>query len=85
MARADFYPNINLAAIVGVQSLGLGRLIDTGSTYGNAGPAFSLPIFDGGRLRGRYVQARAEYDEGVMIARYRALYEDALGRPGALS
>ncbi len=30
-------------------------------------------------------KARAEYDEGVMIARYRALYEDALGRPGALS
>ncbi len=30
-------------------------------------------------------KARAEFDEGVMIARYRALYEDALGRPGALS
>ena len=29
-------------------------------------------------------KARAEYDEAVMIARYRALYEDALGRPGAL-
>ena len=30
-------------------------------------------------------KARAEYDEGVMIARYRALYEDAMGRPGALN
>lgn len=30
-------------------------------------------------------KARAEYDEGVMIARYRALYEAALGRPGALA
>jgi glycosyltransferase involved in cell wall biosynthesis len=29
-------------------------------------------------------KARAEYDEAVMIARYRALYEDALGRPGVL-
>ncbi len=29
-------------------------------------------------------KARAEFDEAVMIARYRALYEDALGRPGAL-
>lgn len=29
-------------------------------------------------------RARAEYDEGTMIARYKALYEDALGRPGAL-
>lgn len=29
-------------------------------------------------------KARAEYDEATMIARYRALYEDALGRRGAL-
>ncbi|TCP71895.1 glycosyltransferase [Sphingomonas sp. PP-CE-1G-424] len=29
-------------------------------------------------------KARAQFDEAVMIARYRALYEDALGRPGAL-
>ena len=29
-------------------------------------------------------KARAEYDEGVMIARYKALYEEAMGRPGAL-
>ena len=29
-------------------------------------------------------KARAEYDEAVMIARYRALYETVLGRPGAL-
>ena len=30
-------------------------------------------------------KARAEFDEAVMIARYRALYEDALNRPGALT
>jgi glycosyltransferase involved in cell wall biosynthesis len=29
-------------------------------------------------------RARAEYDENVMISRYAALYEQALGRPGAL-
>jgi len=29
-------------------------------------------------------RARALFDEGTMVARYRALYEDALGRPGAL-
>jgi L-malate glycosyltransferase len=29
-------------------------------------------------------KARAEYDEATMIARYTALYEDALGRPGGL-
>ncbi|WBH17062.1 glycosyltransferase family 4 protein [Sphingomonas radiodurans] len=30
-------------------------------------------------------KAQAEYDEGRMIARYAALYEAAIGRPGALS
>ena len=30
-------------------------------------------------------RAAAEYDEATMIARYRALYEGALGRPGALA
>ena len=29
-------------------------------------------------------KAAAEFDEGVMIARYKALYEEALGKPGAL-
>ncbi|WP_034160635.1 efflux transporter outer membrane subunit [Sphingomonas sp. ERG5] len=68
VAKADFYPNINLSAVVGLQSLGLGRLIAGNSSYGSAGPAFSLPIFDGGRIRGRYVQARANYD--VAVAQY---------------
>ena len=30
-------------------------------------------------------KARAEYDEGVMITRYKALYEDAMGRPNSLN
>lgn len=30
-------------------------------------------------------KAVAEYDEALMIARYRSLYEEALGRPGALA
>ncbi|MFC3579565.1 efflux transporter outer membrane subunit [Sphingomonas hylomeconis] len=76
VARADFYPNINLAAIVGLQSLGLGKLIDGGSSYGNAGPAFSLPIFDNGTLSGRYVGARADYDAAV--ARYNGVLITAL-------
>ena len=30
-------------------------------------------------------KARAEYDEATMIARYKALYEGAIGRPGSLT
>ena len=77
VARADFYPAISLQALVGVQSLGLGSLARSGSTFGNAGPAVSLPIFHGGALKGQYRSARATYDEaianydGVVIAAYR--------------
>ncbi|MCW1381626.1 efflux transporter outer membrane subunit [Novosphingobium sp. KCTC 2891] len=65
VARAAFYPNVNLLAFVGVQSLGIGNLTASGSDIGQAGAAISLPIFEGGRLSGNYRQARADYDEAV--------------------
>jgi NodT family efflux transporter outer membrane factor (OMF) lipoprotein len=65
VARAGFYPNVNLMAFIGVQSLGLGNLTAAGSGIGQAGAAISLPIFDGGRLQGNYRIARADYDEAV--------------------
>ncbi len=76
VARADFYPNLNLSALVGLQSLGLGQLFDSGSTYGNGGLAVSLPVFDPGRLQGRYRGARGDYDAAV--ARYDATLLTAL-------
>lgn len=65
VARAAFYPAVNLSALVGLQSLGLANLFDSGSTFGQAGPAISLPIFHGGQLAGQYKGARAQYDEAV--------------------
>jgi NodT family efflux transporter outer membrane factor (OMF) lipoprotein len=76
VARAEFYPNVNLAAFVGLQSFGLDQLFDSGSLYGNAGPALSLPLFEGGRLEGNYRGARARYDEAV--ARYNGTLVTAL-------
>lgn len=63
--QAEFYPNVNLAAFVGVQSLGLDRLSREGSSIGSVGPAISLPIFNGGRLRGELKGARADFDAAV--------------------
>ncbi len=65
VAKAAFYPSINISALIGFQALGLGNLFSSGSTFGNAGPAISLPIFDGGTIAGRYAQSRASYDEAV--------------------
>jgi NodT family efflux transporter outer membrane factor (OMF) lipoprotein len=63
--QADFYPNINLAGLIGLQSLGLDRLGQGGSLFGIVGPAISLPIFTGGRLQGELKSVRATYDEAV--------------------
>jgi NodT family efflux transporter outer membrane factor (OMF) lipoprotein len=63
--RAGFYPNINLAAFIGVQSLGLDLLTKGGSSMGSVGPAISLPIFTAGRLQGELRGARAGYEEAV--------------------
>ncbi len=64
-ARADFYPNINLGASVGFQSLGLRRLLQSGSEMATVGPAINLPIFDGGRLRAHLGANYAHYDIAV--------------------
>lgn len=65
VARAQFYPNVNLKAYFGFQSLGLNLLTSAGSDIGSIGPAISLPIFEGGRLRGQYRSASGSYDEAV--------------------
>lgn len=65
VARADFYPNVNLTAIIGIQTLGLGNLGDGSLSFAQAGPAVSLPIFSAGRIEGAYHGARADYDEAV--------------------
>jgi membrane fusion protein (multidrug efflux system) len=64
-AKADFYPNIQLSAYFGLQSLGLGAFGKSGSDIGGVGPAVTLPIFDGGRLRAAYGVAGADYDAAV--------------------
>lgn len=65
VARAGFYPNVNLMGFIGLQSFGLGNLTASGSDIAQAGAAISLPIFSGGRIAGNYRAARADYDEAV--------------------
>lgn len=65
VARAGFFPSVSLRALVGLQAIGLGNLVDSGSVFGTAGPAISLPIFQGGALKAQYGRANAEYAEAV--------------------
>ncbi|TFW22572.1 efflux transporter outer membrane subunit [Duganella callida] len=65
VAKKDFYPNVNLAAFVGLQSLGFGHFLESSSQTRGVTPAISLPIFDGGRLRSQLGSQTAAYDGAV--------------------
>lgn len=61
-AKGQFYPNVNLSALVGVQSVTFSKLLTAGSGIPAFGPALRLPLFDGGRLRGNLAARDADYD-----------------------
>lgn len=63
--KAEFYPNVNLSAIIGLQALGINHLGSSGADFGAVGPAISLPIFNGGRLRAQLFTAQAEMEEAI--------------------
>ena len=63
--KAAFYPNINLVAFAGFSSIGLDQLLRSSSENYGAGPALSLPIFEGGRLRANLKASYADYDAAV--------------------
>ena len=64
-AKTQFYPNINLVAFAGFSSIGLGRLLDSGSQQWGVGPALRLPIFDAGRLRANLKAKSADVDAAI--------------------
>jgi NodT family efflux transporter outer membrane factor (OMF) lipoprotein len=74
--KAAFYPSVNLLALIGVQSLGIHNLTESGSDIGSAGVAVSLPVFNTQRLQGQLRGARAEYDAAVAV--YNATLSTAL-------
>lgn len=78
VAHAGFYPNVDLVGSLGYMATGGGLLeFLTGQKLSySAGPAVTLPIFDGGRLRAELGQAAAGYD--LAVARYNQTLIDAL-------
>ena len=64
-AHADFYPNIDLAAFVGFQAVGLANMFGGNAVVAGVGPALHLPIFDAGRIRAQYSRATADLDAAV--------------------
>src|ERR1700730_13727850 len=78
--KTEFMPNVSLGAMAGLVALGktvsIGNLFQTAAGTYSAGPALTLPIFDGGRLRAKLASSDAAYDQ--MVARYNGLLIAAL-------
>jgi len=70
VAKAAFFPAIELTGAAGFQSAHLGNLFAWPSTLWSLGPGISIPFFDAGRNSANLDQAKAAYDEAV--ARYRS-------------
>ncbi|NJC32697.1 NodT family efflux transporter outer membrane factor (OMF) lipoprotein [Sphingomonas jejuensis] len=89
VARRAFYPNVNLAALAGLQAVGIGNLFDLDAGTAGVGPALSLPLFDGGRRRAdldgavaALDLATADYNERVIGAVREAA--DGIAQVGAI-
>lgn len=66
VAKAGFYPDFNIMALWGYQSIIWKDLFTQPSTYMNVDPAVSLPIFDGGRLLANLGTSEVNYDTAIL-------------------
>ena len=67
MAKADFYPRISLNGSAGFQSLQLSNLANWASGQYVVGPSITLPIFEGGRLKGTLHLREAQQQEAAIL------------------
>ncbi len=64
-AKAEFYPDVNLAAGFGFDAFGWGKFLNFASRQAQFSPAVHLPIFDGGALRAQLKGRYADFDLSV--------------------
>jgi len=65
VARAAFFPSIDLTASGGYESSALSSLVNPYSRVYALGAGLTQPIFHGGALRGQYAYSKARYTELV--------------------
>jgi len=69
VAKTAFYPQFTISGTGGFQSISLGSLITTPSTFWSLGGDLLQPILNGGRNRATLAATKSAYDESV--ANYR--------------
>jgi NodT family efflux transporter outer membrane factor (OMF) lipoprotein len=88
-AKADFYPNVDLNLLLGLQSIDLSNWLMAKSWYGSFGPAVHIPLFNTRTLRtnlgireAEYAEAAAQYNQELILAASQVA--DALARVSSL-
>jgi NodT family efflux transporter outer membrane factor (OMF) lipoprotein len=76
VAVASFYPDISLTGSIGLRNTDASYLANWSSLFYSAGPAVSLPIFEGGKLTANLRTARVE--EATAALEYRSTVLNAL-------
>jgi multidrug efflux system outer membrane protein len=74
-AKAAFFPQITLTGFFGFQSVALSDLFTGANKMWQFGPAVTMPLFTGGRLRGELKLAQARFEES--LARYQQIVQNA--------
>jgi len=64
-AKAAFYPQLTLTGFYGFQSVAFSDLFTSASRTWQFGPAVTLPLFTGGRLRANLKITQAQYEEAL--------------------
>jgi NodT family efflux transporter outer membrane factor (OMF) lipoprotein len=67
VAVANFYPDVTLNGAASVESLHLSNLFSPASTAFAVGPSVSMPIFEGGRLRGALALSESRQREAAIF------------------
>ena len=83
IAETAFYPNFNLTAAGGFESIDVARFLDWENRVLSLGSGVAAPIFRGGANKANYQAARSRYDEALAAYRQSLLIalrevEDAL-------
>jgi outer membrane protein, multidrug efflux system len=74
-AKAAFYPQLTLTGFYGFQSVAFSDLFTSASRTWQFGPAVTLPLFTGGRLRANLKITQAQYEEA--LAAYQKTVQNA--------
>jgi outer membrane protein, multidrug efflux system len=66
-AKAAFYPQLTLTGFYGYQSVALSDLFTSPARAWQFGPAVTMPLFTGGRLRGNLQITKAQFEEALAV------------------